>query len=275
MHIEYIIILFVLWTTFGSLWWVLISRKWDNQGIRSIFFGRSKCTKCNKTLWILELVPMFSFLFQEWKCKNCGAKMSNFYWIVELLVWVMFVLTYLFFPYDNIWELIFWIVINWGLLLMMIFDMQKYELHLPIWIFTTVISLIFVFTRLDLVLSLETIIVYVWVFLSIYLFSKYYMRIRFKKNEEWFGQWDIYLSLTIWALSWFIFYYNLVEFSVINLVDLLLIYVILSCLIWLIYALINRFLLNWHKQIIPFLPSMILAFWVLLLFGDIFMTILQ
>ena len=270
-----VIVLFVLWAIFGSFGGVLISREWDKKWMKSIFFGRSKCTKCNKILWFLELVPVFSFLFQKWKCKSCGTKLSSFYWIVELLMWVMFVLTYLFFPYDSIWELIFWIVINRGLLLLMIFDIQKYELHLPMWIFITVISLIFAFTRLDLVLSLETIVAYVWIFLFIYVFSKYYMRIRFKKKQEWFWQWDIYLALTIWALSWFIFYYNIVEFSVVNLIDLLLVYVILSSTIGLIYALINRFLLNGHKQLLPFLPAMILAFWILLLFGDSFIGILQ
>ncbi len=275
MQILYIVILFILWTMFGSLWGVLISRKWDKDWIKSIFFGRSKCTKCKKTLWFLELVPVLSFLFQKWKCKSCGAKMTHFYWIVELLVWVMFVLTYLFFPYDSIWELIFWIVINRGLLLLMIFDIQKYELHTPIWIFVTVVSLVFAFLKFDIVILLETILLYVIVFLSIYVFSKYYMRLRFRKKDEWFGQWDIFLSLTIWALSWFVFYYSLVEFSVINLINLILIYVILSCLVWLIYALINSFLSAKHKQIIPFLPAMILAFWAVLLFGDFFIGILQ
>jgi prepilin signal peptidase PulO-like enzyme (type II secretory pathway) len=137
------------------------------------------------------------------------------------------------------------------------------------------VSLIFAFAKLDLVVWLEIILAYVLTFLFIYIFSKYYMRVRFKKKEEWFGQWDIYLALTIWALSWFIFYYNIIEFNVVNLIDLLLIYVVLSSSIGLIYALINRFLLNGHKQLIPFLPSMILAFWILLLCGDIFISILQ
>jgi hypothetical protein len=125
------------------------------------------------------------------------------------------------------------------------------------------------------VIWLEIILAYVSTFLFIYMFSKYYMRIRFRKKEEGFGQWDIYLALTIWALSWFIFYYNIIEFSVVNLIDLLLVYVILSSTIGLVYALVNRFLLNGHKQLIPFLPSMILAFWILLLCWDIFINVLK
>jgi hypothetical protein len=64
----------------------------------------------------------------------------------------VFVLTYLLFPYNTIGELIFWIIINRGLVLLLIFDIQKYELHLPIWIFTTVVSLIFTFVELDVVI---------------------------------------------------------------------------------------------------------------------------
>jgi len=275
MSILNIIILFILWTAFGSFGGVLISRKRDKKWMRSIFFGRSKCNFCNKSLWFFELFPILSFVFQKWKCKSCWAKIWNFYRILELLSWLVFVMTYLFIPYISIFELVFWIIINWSFLLLMIFDIQKHELHIPIWIFVSILALIFAWFSLDLTIFLETTIIYVLVFFLIYLFSKYYMRIRFRKKEEWFWQGDVYLSLTIWALSWFVFYYNSVQFGVINLVDMLLIYVILSSVIWLIYALVNRFLFSWHKQIIPFLPSMILAFWIMLLYWDIFINILK
>lgn len=275
MHIIYIIILFILGTIFGSFGWVLVSRNRDQKWIKSIFFGRSKCPKCHKTLWFWELFPILSFVMQKWKCKKCGVSISNFYWLIELISGIVFVLTYLLFPYYNLWELLFWIIINWGLLMLLIVDMQKYELHLPVWIFTTVVSLLFVFLKLDYVAGLETILVYLWVFVFIYFFSKSYVKFRFKTGNEWMWQWDIFLALTIWALSWFIFYYNSIEFGIINLIDMVLIYVILSCMIGLIYAIINRYFLNGHKQMIPFLPAMIIAFWTLLLFWDFFIGILQ
>ncbi len=275
MQITNIILLFVLGAIFGSFWGVLISRKWDKEWIKSIFFGRSKCTNCNKTLWFFELFPILSFFFQKGKCKKCGKKMSNFYWILELLSGLIFVATYVLIPYTSIFELIFWLIVNWWFLLLLIFDIQRHELHIPIWIFVSILALVFAWFSLDITIFLETTILYVIIFFLIYLFSKYYMRIRFRKKEEWFWQGDVYLSLTIWALSWFVFYYNSVQFGVTNLIDMLLIYVILSSVIWLIYALVNRFLFSWHKQIIPFLPSMILAFWILLLYWDIFINILK
>lgn len=275
MEIIIIIALFVLWAIFGSFWWVLISRNWDKDWIKSICFGRSKCTKCNKTLSFLELVPIFSFLFQKWKCKNCGNKLSNFYRTIELLSWLVFVLTYILFPYQTNLELLFWLIINRSFLFLLIFDIQKQELHLPIWILITACSILFAILKIDVIVILETTLWFVLMFLIIYFFSKYYMKIRFKKKEEWFWQWDVFLSLTVWILSWFVFYYNFIEFGIVNLIDLILIYVILSCIIGLIYAVVNRFLFSWHKQIIPFLPSMIIAYRILLLFWNVLIKILQ
>lgn len=275
MNIVIIIVLFILWTMFGSLWWVLISRNWDKDWVKSIFFGRSECNECKKKLSTIELIPILSFFFQKWKCKNCSFKLPNIYRIIEILSWFIFVMTYLFFPYHTNIELLFWIVINRSFLLLLIFDIQKHELHLPIWIFATIVSIIFALLKINSVVFLESTIWFVLMFFIIYIFSKYYMRIRFKKKEEWFWQWDVFLSLTIWALSWFIFYSNFIEFGIVNLIDLILIYVILSCVIWLIHAIINRFFFSGHKQIIPFLPSMILAYWILLLFWNILIKILQ
>lgn len=275
MNIVLIVGLFILGTVFGSFWWVLISRNWDKDWLKSIFFGRSQCTKCRKTLSFIELIPILSFFIQKWKCKNCNLKLSNFYRIVELLSGLIFVLTYLMFQYHTNLELLFWIFINRSFLLLLIFDIQKHELHLPIWILITALSILFVLFKIDTVVLLESTIWFVLMFLTIYFFSKYYMKIRFKKYEEWFGQWDVFLSLTIWVLSWFVFYYNSIEFGIVNLIDLILIYIILSCLIWLIYAIINRFFFSGHKQIIPFLPSMIMAYWILLLFGNILIKILK
>ena len=206
MQITNIILLFVLGAIFGSFWGVLISRKWDKEWIKSIFFGRSKCTNCNKTLWFFELFPILSFFFQKGKCKKCGKKMSNFYWILELLSGLIFVATYVLIPYTSIFELIFWLIVNWWFLLLLIFDIQRHELHIPIWIFVSILALVFAWFSLDITIFLETTILYVIIFFLIYLFSKYYMRIRFRKKEEWFWQGDVYLSLTIWALYWFVFY---------------------------------------------------------------------
>lgn len=184
MNIVIIIVLFILWTMFGSLWWVLISRNWDKDWVKSIFFGRSECNECKKKLSTIELIPILSFFFQKWKCKNCSFKLPNIYRIIEILSWFIFVMTYLFFPYHTNIELLFWIVINRSFLLLLIFDIQKHELHLPIWIFATIVSIIFALLKINSVVFLESTIWFVLMFFIIYIFSKYYMRIRFKKKKN-------------------------------------------------------------------------------------------
>ncbi len=275
MNILVITLLFILGTIFGSFGGVLISRKWDKKWIKSIFFGRSKCDNCKKELSSLELIPILSFLFQKWKCSSCWKKLSDFYWIVELLSGLVFVLTYLFFPYNWTLELVFWIAINWSFLFLIIFDIQKHELHLPIRIFVTIVSLIFALLKLEISIIIYLSLGFVFTFIMIYLFAKYYVKLRFRKNEEWFGQWDVYLSLTIGIISWLIFHYNSINFSITNLIDFVIIYVILSSVIGLIYSVFNLFVNIKQKQIIPFVPAMICAFWILLLFGPFFIDILQ
>ena len=47
--------------------------------------GRSHCPACGHDLGVLDLVPVFSWLFLRGKCRHCGAKISPRYLITELL----------------------------------------------------------------------------------------------------------------------------------------------------------------------------------------------
>lgn len=73
----------------GSFLNVLICRHNTGWGIR----GRSKCFSCGKTLTARELVPLFSFLFQRAKCRNCRSKISWQYPAVELTTGILFALS--------------------------------------------------------------------------------------------------------------------------------------------------------------------------------------
>lgn len=268
-----IILLFILWAIFGSFWWVLISRNRDKEWIKSIFFGRSRCDKCKKTLSRSELVPIISFCAQKGKCKNCWTKLPNFYRIIEVICGLIFLLTYLLFPYHTIWELIFWIAINRSLTLIIIFDIQKYELHMPIWIFCTIIALIFSILNYPIKDIITLTLSFLLTFLVIYLLAKLYVKIRFKKKWEWFGMWDVYLSTTIWILSIFVFNIHYIDINSFNIIKIVLIFIILSCLIGLIYTWLERILSNRKDIKIPFLPAMITWFWLLILFGNYFINI--
>lgn len=276
MELVKILLIFVLWTIFASFWWVLIGREWDKKWIKSILFWRSKCDKCWKTLSALELIPLVSFFVQKGKCKKCWTKLSNFYWIIELVMWIVFVLTYLFFPYSNIWELVAWLTVNRWFILLIIVDYTKYELHFPIWIITTIIALIFSIINNPIKNIIISTISFVAVFLWIYFLWRLVVRLKYKKKWEWFWQWDIYLAWTIWILFPFVFANN--NFSSFQFVQLLLLFIIISSLLWVIYAVIRNLLLSKkfkNSKELPFIPSMIFGFWILLLCGNVFISIIS
>ena len=50
----------------------------------SFLRGRSRCPACGHTLGPLELVPVFSWLFQRGRCKACGERISPRYPLTEL-----------------------------------------------------------------------------------------------------------------------------------------------------------------------------------------------
>lgn len=269
------IIIFILWTIFGSFWGVVIGREWTKEWMKSIFFGRSKCDKCDKTLSAIELIPILSFCIQKWKCKNCHTKLPHLYRILELVMWICFLCTYLFFPYSSTWELIFWLAINRSLVLILIFDIQKYELHQPVRIFMTFIAIVYsllTFQLKDIILSAIPTIA---IFIAIYFFWKRYVKLRFGQTWEWFGLWDVFLAITIWFLSIWIFTYQWIEINIINSLNFTFIYIILSCIIGLIYVWLERLFSDRKDIKIPFLPAMITGFWLLIFTCNLFINLFR
>lgn len=65
----------------GSFMMVLIPRLYKEES--GILFGRSHCASCKHALSTLDLIPLFSFIFQRGKCRYCEKKISRLYPIVE------------------------------------------------------------------------------------------------------------------------------------------------------------------------------------------------
>ena len=58
---------------------------------QSIIKPRSSCPGCGKSLTIVELIPVLSFVIQKGKCKQCKQPISLFYPIMELTTAFLFV----------------------------------------------------------------------------------------------------------------------------------------------------------------------------------------
>ncbi|MDF2567749.1 MAG: prepilin peptidase [Oscillospiraceae bacterium] len=61
----------------------------------SIAKGRSFCPHCNNTLNPADMIPIASFLFLHGKCRNCKAKISGRYPIVEIITGAIALFTYM------------------------------------------------------------------------------------------------------------------------------------------------------------------------------------
>jgi len=88
---EFTLFIFLLGCIVGSFLNVIIMRyEKGEQAVK----GRSHCMFCGKTLSWYELVPLFSFLFQHGKCRECKTKLSLQYPLVELGTGILFFLVF-------------------------------------------------------------------------------------------------------------------------------------------------------------------------------------
>jgi len=87
MNYLIVFIYFVFGAMFGSFLNVVILRLPEEQPLT----GRSHCPHCGKTLGVMELFPLFSWLALRGKCRHCGSKISPRYFIIELLSALIFV----------------------------------------------------------------------------------------------------------------------------------------------------------------------------------------
>lgn len=83
---------FLLGLIFGSFFHVVGYRLPKGESLISP--KKSYCPTCNHKLGILDLIPVFSYLFSFGKCRYCKAKISITYPVIELITGVLFALSY-------------------------------------------------------------------------------------------------------------------------------------------------------------------------------------
>lgn len=84
-----LIIIFIMGTILGSFLNCVASRIKEGT---PWWKGRSKCDYCNHELGILDLFPIFSYIFSGGKCRYCGHKLSIKYLFSELILGLLFVI---------------------------------------------------------------------------------------------------------------------------------------------------------------------------------------
>lgn len=126
-------LLFLFGLAVGSFLDVLATRYRPDTLLLSkkVIGGRSRCTKCGKTLEWFELIPILSFVLQAGRCRSCKTRLSIEYLFVELVCGLIFMLVPWFLtkiPGLRSEELVlysmFWILIFLTLLLIALIDLK-------------------------------------------------------------------------------------------------------------------------------------------------------
>ena len=269
----YLLFFFILWTIFWSFGSVILTRfeKGVNmKSLKSFVMGHSKCPDCKHKLSWKNLIPLISFGVQKGKCQYCKKNISRMYPVLEFLCGIIFVASFQITKDMGTGVIILGMLTNWLLVLILVFDVMKYKLHMvargmlvAVWILANIML-----STGHIIWAGICVIIFAWVFLCIYYFAKIYTKRRFKISWEWFGMGDVYLAGTIGLLIPLI----IKDISWMKLIEILVIWTLCSSVIGLIWSafwlllkkickrtplFISKYLSSFA---IPFFPSMIIAF---------------
>ena len=100
METFFYIIIFIIGSLFGSFYTLAVYRIPKRQ---DIVHTHSYCPNCNHKLGLLDLFPIFSYIFLGGKCRYCKEKIRPRYLILEILSGGLFVLIayYMGLSYDS------------------------------------------------------------------------------------------------------------------------------------------------------------------------------
>ncbi len=148
------ILIFIIGCAFGSFINMLTYRLPKGKRIST---GRSHCDYCHKTLQIIDLIPVLSYILLSGRCRHCKKKLSYLYPVVEVVSGIGFVLIYkyqLFFPLSATFlSLIYlWLVLSF-LLTIVVTDLTSMIVpdKVVIWLITLSLAYQTMFARGDLV----------------------------------------------------------------------------------------------------------------------------
>lgn len=88
MDIFFYVIIFIIGSLFGSFYTLAVYRIPKRQ---DILLKHSYCPNCNHKLGLLDLFPIFSYIFLGGKCRYCKEKIRPRYLILEVLSGLLFV----------------------------------------------------------------------------------------------------------------------------------------------------------------------------------------
>jgi len=221
----------------------------ERKGIKS-FWKRinrhSHCNSCGHNLGILDLFPIFSYVFSMGKCRHCGAKFSPRYLFVEIFSGLIFLGLFLKLFQGNfdpsfITQYLFLTFITSTFILIFLFDLKHKIIPNLILYPSFILSFIYLwlFNFLDLKIFIAAILISM-PFFAIYYFS----------DGKWMGgaDWKVILLLSLFLVRLQEIYSFLV----------------LSFWIGAIFSLSLMYVSKKYglKSEIPFGPFLLIGFWL-------------
>ena len=121
LTIYILTIAFILGAIFGSFINCMARRIANGESVTK---GRSHCAVCGHPLGALDLVPIFSYIFLQGKCRYCGQKISPRYMIAEMVMALAFVAIVV--RFDVTFEAMRYLVLVCMLMGLSLVDLDKY-----------------------------------------------------------------------------------------------------------------------------------------------------
>jgi prepilin signal peptidase PulO-like enzyme (type II secretory pathway) len=217
-----------------------------------MFTWRSKCPNCETTLWAEDLVPFFSYLSTGWKCRYCKKKISLYYPLLELSLWLFFVaIGYFLVDYT--------LILEWNMTEMILLDFWLF-----VWFFA------FIYTVYD-ILYLEIpenilmiLVVWIFLFLSVHTLYPFLYNIPTLPVSVWGLDFHNILTIFITAVS-LVWLYVIMLCELDEKYDILIFLWIIGILLWV------KYMLWMNLTDITLLSALI---WALVIYGFFFVQIL-
>lgn len=130
----------------------------------SITKGRSVCVHCGRQLKWIDLIPVLSWLSLKGKCRYCHKAISKQYPFVEIIVAIIFVISYTFWPHNltspsNQLFFATWLISIPALVSLFIYDLKwmllPNKIVLPTFLMVSILSLIGVIIAKDFGIILQ------------------------------------------------------------------------------------------------------------------------
>lgn len=254
MKVLFGVYIFVLGSIFASFFGVIIDRVPRNL---SIVKPSSRCDNCGHVLKWYENIPVFSFLFLKGRCSKCHERIGTFSFIYEVIGGLSLLLVYL--KYGLTIECLLVILISLVMLLIAGYDYKTHRiLNVCLWVLLGSCVLLLIYRVCFLKYSIVPYILSVVLAVLFFLLLKIIMNKIL--NKESLGSGDIYM-VGIMGLVFEPF-------------ELVLSILIASLSGSIISLLKIKFGKNQRDDEIAFCPYLCFGFYMMFIFGNVFIKLL-